>query len=175
MPLDTAQLAALRAVLQYGSFERAAQRLHVTPPAISQRIARLGDRLGLALVERGSPCSATAAGARVVRHAERVALAERDMLDTLGVPNRADDTPSVRVAVNADSLASWCTAALATPIGVHVNLIIDDEERSADWLRSGESPVTSAACLGATAWIWARCVIVPLPCPTISPVVSPTA
>ena len=39
--LDYDALSALAAVVREGSFERAAQALHVTPSAISQRIRQL--------------------------------------------------------------------------------------------------------------------------------------
>jgi LysR family transcriptional regulator (chromosome initiation inhibitor) len=39
--LDGPQLAALAAVVELGSFDAAAERLHVTPSAVSQRIKAL--------------------------------------------------------------------------------------------------------------------------------------
>ena len=50
--LDYSALSALAAVIREGSFERAAQSLHVTPSAVSQRIRLLEERLGCALVVR---------------------------------------------------------------------------------------------------------------------------
>lgn len=138
MQLDSAQLAALVAVLQQGSFEHAARALHVTPSAVSQRIARLEDQLGLVLVVRGAPCTATPAGARLARHAEAVALAERDALDGLGVTGAGEVLPVVRIAVNADSLATWFVDALARLDSMRVDVVIDNEDHSADWLRRGE-------------------------------------
>ena len=43
---DPAQLSALSAVLRTGSFERAAQMLHVTQSAISQRVRQLEEQVG---------------------------------------------------------------------------------------------------------------------------------
>lgn len=51
--LDYPSLFALAAVVQEGSFERAARTLHVTPSAVSQRIRLLEERLGCVLVVRG--------------------------------------------------------------------------------------------------------------------------
>lgn len=39
--LGADQLAALAAVIEFGSFDAAADRLHVTPSAVSQRIKAL--------------------------------------------------------------------------------------------------------------------------------------
>ena len=52
--LDYDALATLTAVIQTGSFEQAARRLHVTPSAVSQRIRQLEQRLGAPLV---IPCA----------------------------------------------------------------------------------------------------------------------
>ena len=51
--LDYAALEALAAVISTGSFEGAAGRLHVTQPAISQRIKQLEERMGAVLIVRG--------------------------------------------------------------------------------------------------------------------------
>src|SRR5690606_9492949 len=142
---DPAQLAALTAVLQTGSFERAAQALAITPPAISQRIRALEERVGRALVIRGQPARATEAGARLARHAEQVRLLERGLAEELGLQPGA--TPRLGIAVNADSLASWFMAALARLPDLLFDLEVDDQDHSAGWLRRGEvvAAVTSGA------------------------------
>ena len=68
MRIDNAQLATFAAVLGEGSFELAARKLSVTPSAVSQWIKLLEDRLGQVLVQRSTPCRATAAGRRLLRH-----------------------------------------------------------------------------------------------------------
>ena len=54
--LDGQELAAFAAVIELGSFESAAERLHVTPSAVSQRIKALKQRVGQVLVVRQKPC-----------------------------------------------------------------------------------------------------------------------
>ena len=61
-PLDGHPLAAFAAVIELGSFDAAAERLHVTPSAVSQRIKALEQRVGQVLVVREKPCTATQAG-----------------------------------------------------------------------------------------------------------------
>lgn len=134
--LDYDQIQTLALVLRHGSFEAAAAQLGVTPPAVSQRIRALEDRLGAALVRRGPPATATELGARLARHAEDVALMERDLLAGLG--QEGDRLPVLRLAVNADSLATWVLPALASVDGLLFELVIDDQDHSADWLRRGE-------------------------------------
>lgn len=76
MLLDPNHLSALSSILRHGSFEAAAAELAVTPSAISQRIKALEDRVGAALIHRGTPCSGTPAGVRIAQHAEDIGLLE---------------------------------------------------------------------------------------------------
>jgi LysR family transcriptional regulator, chromosome initiation inhibitor len=134
--LDPAQLAALAAVHRRGSFDLAAADLHVTPSAISQRIKALEDATGTLLVRRGSPCQATDTGLRLIRHHDEIALLERTLADDL--PALAPGPTTLRIAVNADSLATWVIPALAATEGFLFDLVIDDQDVSQDWLRRGE-------------------------------------
>lgn len=133
---DPAQLAALAAVHRRGSFELAAAALHVTPSAISQRIKALEDRAGTLLVRRGSPCTATPAGLRMIRHHDEVELLERALAEDM--PWLTPRPATLRIAVNADSLATWVIPALAAVEGFLFDLVIDDQDVSQDWLKRGE-------------------------------------
>ncbi len=134
--MDFAQLAALAAVHRRGSFDLAAADLHVTPSAISQRIKALEDQTGALLIRRGQPCTATAIGLRLIRHHAEVALLETALRADL--PGLVPGPATLRIAVNADSLATWVIPALATTTGFLFDLVIDDQDVSQDWLRRGE-------------------------------------
>ncbi|MCX7287388.1 MAG: LysR family transcriptional regulator ArgP [Rhodobacterales bacterium] len=134
--LDPAQLAALSAVHRRGSFDLAAAELHVTPSAISQRIKALEEVAGTLLIRRGQPCTATATGLRLIRHHDEVALLETTLAADL--PGLAPGLATLRIAVNADSLATWVIPALAATTGFLFDLVIDDQDVSQDWLRRGE-------------------------------------
>lgn len=139
--LDYPALAALAAVVREGSFEKAAAALGVTPSAVSQRIRGLEERTGGALVVRGQPCVATAAGARLCAHLEQVRLMEADVVAALPGPAGPEAAPLLRVAVNADSLASWFMPAAATFAAgsdARLDLVLDDEGHTAERLRTGE-------------------------------------
>lgn len=141
--LDYAALAALAAVVREGSFERAAGALGVTPSAVSQRVRALEERVGTVLVLRGQPCLATAAGAQLCAHVERVRLLEGEVAGLLpGLAGAGQDGPlTLRVAVNADSLGTWfmpAAADFARGSGALLDLVLDAEEHTADRLRSGE-------------------------------------
>jgi len=133
---DLAQLAALAAVHRRGSFDLAAAELHVTPSAISQRLKALEETAGTLLIKRGQPCSATPAGLRMIRHHDEVTLLERTLATDL--PWLSPRPATLRIAVNADSLATWVIPALAATEGFLFDLVIDDQDVSQDWLKRGE-------------------------------------
>jgi LysR family transcriptional regulator (chromosome initiation inhibitor) len=133
--IDCAALAAFSAVLRSGSFEGAAGQLGVTQSAVSQRIKTLEEALGTALIVRTRPAAPTEAGRRLMAHAEALGLLEQALFRDLGLP--APDAP-LRIAVTADSLATWVIPALAGVEGVLFDLVIDDQDHSADLLRAGE-------------------------------------
>jgi len=139
--LDYSALSALAAVIREGSFERAALALHVTPSAVSQRIRLLEERVGCALVVRDQPCRATETGRRLCRHVDRVRLLEQELQGAL--PALAPEgiaRVALPIAVNADSLATWfapAIAAFAADAPVLVELAVDDQDHTTEWLRSG--------------------------------------
>ncbi len=133
--LDPAQLATLAAVHRRGSFDLAAAELHLTASAISQRIKALEERTGALLIRRGTPCTATETGLRLIRHHDEIALLERALDQELGL---AAGPATLRIAVNADSLATFVIPALAATDGLLFDLVIDDQDVSQDWLRRGE-------------------------------------
>lgn len=135
MHLDPAQLAALTAILRFGSFEAAAHALAVTPSAISQRLKALEEKVGATLVLRAQPCTATPLGARLAKHAQDVALLEAQALglsESAAHPQRL-----LSLAVPADSLATWLIPALAAVDGLMFDLRIDDQDNTEEWLRNG--------------------------------------
>ena len=139
--LDYPALSALAAVVREGSFERAARALHVTPSAISQRIRLLEERVGCALVVRDQPCRATEAGRRLCQHMDHVHLLEHELHAALPAlaPQGLARVP-LPIAVNADSLATWAgpaIAAFAAHSPVLMEVAVDDQDHTTEWLRSG--------------------------------------
>ncbi|MEI7443424.1 MAG: LysR family transcriptional regulator ArgP [Burkholderiales bacterium] len=141
--LDYALIEAVSAVLREGSFERAAHALGVTPSAVSQRVKLIEERMGTALIVRGQPCAPTDAGARLCRHAERVAMLEADLrheLPAVSGLGRPTDRPVLPIAVNADSLATWFVDVIADAASDGAPLLdvsIDDQDHTAEWLQRG--------------------------------------
>lgn len=146
MQWEYPQLASLVAVVREGSFEGAARALHVTPSAISQRIKQLEEQVGGIVVVRGAPCTPTSVGDALYRHGLQVELLEKDLSRSLAPAGDNESrlvtrTPTpVSLAVNADSLATWLLPALARFVdetGVSVEIVVDDQDHTTEWLRSG--------------------------------------
>ncbi|MEL7214515.1 MAG: LysR family transcriptional regulator ArgP [Pseudomonadota bacterium] len=129
--LDYSALEALGAIIRTGSFDRAAASLGVTASAISQRIRGLEERHGARLVLRGTPCTATAEGARLIRHLEEVRMLEQALAPNVTAP------PTLRIVVNADSLETWFIHALGAVRDMLIHVEVDDESVSAQHLRDG--------------------------------------
>ncbi|HEX7682193.1 MAG TPA: LysR family transcriptional regulator ArgP [Trinickia sp.] len=151
--LDYALLDALAAVVRLGSFDRAASELNVTASAVSQRVKLLEERVGSVLVKRGQPCVATASGALLCRHTERVRLLEAQLSDDM--PSMAGSVlgetwPTLRVAVNDDSVGTWfidAVAAFCAQRRMLLDLVIDDQDHTAQRIRDGsvQGAVTTQA------------------------------
>ena len=139
--LDYPSLAAVAAVVREGSFEKAAALLKITPSAVSQRVRGFEERLGIALVVRGQPCTATEQGRALCAHFDKVRLLEADLPMSFANGMQDSARPSLSIAVNADSLATWFAYAMADfarTTGMLVELTLEDEGHTADRLRTGE-------------------------------------
>ncbi len=136
--MELAQLEALVAVVDEGSFDAAARLLHVTPSAVSQRIKALEASAGTVLVRRSRPVAPTSAGTDVLRSARQVLAVVRET----GLPRprgAADALPLVPIAVNGDSLHTWALPALAAVAHLAVfDVHREDQDHSAELLRQGE-------------------------------------
>ncbi|MGV0577652.1 LysR family transcriptional regulator ArgP [Mycolicibacterium elephantis] len=133
--IDGQQLAAFAAVIEHGSFDAAAARLHVTPSAVSQRIKALEQRVGQVLVVREKPCVATPAGVPLLRLAAQTALLEAEALGEMA--GGTGGAPRIAMAVNADSMATWFSAVFDALDDVLFDIRIEDQDHSARLLREG--------------------------------------
>src|SRR6187549_3934924 len=111
IPFELAETIAV--VIDEGTLDAAARRLHITPSAVSQRIKTLEEQLGRVVLVRSKPARPTAAGAAVVRLARQTALLEHDALRDIGADEGEGAVVTVPLAVNADSLATWFLEPLA--------------------------------------------------------------
>jgi LysR family transcriptional regulator (chromosome initiation inhibitor) len=136
--MDLAQLAALAAVVDEGSFDAAAATLHLTPSAVSQRIKALEQSAGQVLVRRTKPTEVTDAGESYLRLARQVDALVREAAAETRTDGDDHRPVTVPIALSADSMATWVLPALAgLGPGVCFDLHRDDQSRTADLLRAG--------------------------------------
>lgn len=139
MDFPVEHLATFTAVIDEGSFEGAARRLHITPSAVSQRVRALEERVGSVLVQRTRPVAVTEAGAAALRAARQIARVADDVAAELGAGPAAGTL--IPIVVNADSLATWVVPALARAAretGARFEVLRADETVSTERLRRGE-------------------------------------
>jgi LysR family transcriptional regulator (chromosome initiation inhibitor) len=133
MTMDHAQLRALAATIDRGSFDLAAATLHITPSAVSQRIKALETSAGRVLVRRTKPTEITDAGLPYLRLARQIDALVQDV-----VSGSESARAGVPLAVNSDPLATWVLPALAgLPASITFDVRREDEDHSADLLRAG--------------------------------------
>ena len=87
--MDTQNLRTFLLVAETGSFSQAAEKLHLTQPAVSKRVAQLEEQLNISLFDRiGRTISTTEAGEALLPHARAVQLelqaAEQSVRDLTG-------------------------------------------------------------------------------------------
>lgn len=137
-PGEFAELRAFAAVVRHGSFTNAAAKLGVSPPALSQTIRNLEERLGVRLLNRTTrSVAATPAGAKLAAEL----LPVLDSLD--GIVEAAleeDSTPTGLLRISAARVAiplleKIVPGFLAT--FPRVRLEIDTDDRMVDIVREG--------------------------------------
>lgn len=128
MALPAHQLDAFHAVAETGSFSRAARRLGVTQPALSQRIQQLEAELKRRLFVRGpTGVTVTEAGARLLRYCEVRRALESEVLDDLAVekPGDAALAGTVRIAAYSSIGRSCVLPAIARLFQENPRLMAD--------------------------------------------------
>lgn len=146
--LDYKLLAALAAVVEQAGFERGAQVLGLSQSAVSQRIKLLEARVGQPVLLRTMPPAPTDVGRRLLNHVQQVRLLERDLQEQVPALEAEGETQRLRIAVNADSLATWWAKAVAEFCASHrvlLELVVEDQQVGLKRMRAGDV----AACVCA--------------------------
>ena len=85
------QLRVFNEVAKQLSFARAAENLHLTPPAVTMQVKELEERVGMALFERsGKQVSLTTAGEYILVHARKILASLKDAEDVAARLKRAE-------------------------------------------------------------------------------------
>lgn len=143
---DYKLLSALVAVVEQAGFERAAQSLGLSQSAVSQRIKLLEARVGQPVLLRTTPPQPTELGRRLLNHIQQVRLLERDLQGQVPALEEGTHLDRLRIAINADSLATWWAPALADfciERNLLLDLVVEDQEVGLKRMRAGDV----AACV----------------------------
>ncbi|EAR60478.1 LysR family transcriptional regulator ArgP [Neptuniibacter caesariensis] len=138
--IDYKQLQALAAILEEDSFDRAADRLHISQSAVSQRLKQLEDSIGQTLIIRGNPLQATPAGQQLLKHFRQVSLLQDELHEELSL-KQADGYTQIAIGLNADSLATWFLDAVQPLLNeekILLELKVDDQDQTHHLLKSGQ-------------------------------------
>ncbi|MEG2048812.1 MAG: LysR family transcriptional regulator ArgP [Comamonas sp.] len=161
---DPAALECLAAIVEEGGFERAAQKLHITQSAVSQRLRALEAQIGSVLVERTRPVKPTSAGRLLLKHAKQLRLLRADLAHDLQelAPQTGQSLAGeiVSIAINADSIATWAMTALddLARSGLPLEVVVDDQDFTQELLRSGQV----MGCVTTLAQALRGCAVQPL-------------
>lgn len=158
--LDLKHMAALCAIIEEQSFDKAARKLHVTQSAVSQRLKQLEESLGQLLVVRGNPLRATDAGHLVIKHYRQISMLQTELMEDLTTGTQSGYN-TVAIGLNADSLDTWFLDAL-DPLLREQNLLldlkIDDQDQTHQLLRNGDV----LGCISASPEPMQGCSCIPL-------------
>lgn len=139
--MDYKLLQALACVVEQGGFERAGRLLGLSQSAVSQRIKLLEARVGAPVLLRASPPAPTEAGQRLLNHVQQVRLLEQDLRRDMPMQDDDGTLLRLRVALNADSLATWwagAVAGLCQQQMLLLDLLVDDQDVGLRRMRAGE-------------------------------------
>jgi len=108
------------------SFRGAAEKLHATQPAISMRIAKLEDFLGVRLLERDRRLVApTQKGQELLGHAERLMRLRAEMIEAIG--DRSTMRGIVRLGVSETIVHTWLPELIERVNTAYPNLELEIE------------------------------------------------
>ena len=135
------QLQVFAAVARRSSFARAAEDLHLTPPAVSMQVKQLESQLGLPVFERGSSeVRLTLAGEYFLAHARKVLSALREAEDLVARLRRVE---TGRIAIGMLSTAKYFLPHLLADFvrerpGVDVALVEGNREQLIERVQRNE-------------------------------------
>ncbi|MBU0943195.1 MAG: LysR family transcriptional regulator ArgP [Proteobacteria bacterium] len=137
---DYKLIEAMAMVVREGGFDKAANVLHLSQSAVSQRVKLLEEQTGQILLARSTPPRTTSAGRNLLKHYLQVKQLEDDLLGEMD--KEADKGyRSIAVALNADSLATWFLDAIQSLVvkeGVLLDIRVDDQEQTHRLLKNGD-------------------------------------
>ncbi len=138
--LDYRLIEAMAMVVREGSFDRAADALHITQSAVSQRVKLLEEFTGQILIARTTPPTTTLAGRKLLKHYLKVKQLEDDLTGELA-QSPDNNFTTIAIGLNADSLATWFLDAIRPfPIRKRIllDIRVDDQDQTHRLLKDGD-------------------------------------
>lgn len=111
MILEVRHLQLVAAICETRNVARAAERLHLSQPAVSHALRSLEDRLGVRLFERATKMSPTPVGVHLNDAARRI-LADVRQLEEQVARHRSGHAGTVRIATECYTCYHWLPPAL---------------------------------------------------------------
>jgi len=138
--LDYKLIEALAMVVREGGFDKAANVLHITQSAVSQRIKLLEEITGQVLMTRTTPPQPTISGQTFLKHYIKVKQLEDDLKKEIERSGCVEFS-SIAVGVNADSFSLWFVDAIYPFLQKErllVDIRVNDQEQTHRLLKGGE-------------------------------------
>lgn len=135
--LDYRGLEALYAIVKNNSFEKAAEKLHITQSAISQRLKNIQNYYGDSLLIRSHPYLTTKLGEKLLGHFMRVNQLEVSLDTELGIK---ESKFVITIAISRDSLETWFISLIKQSNvfkNTMLEILADDEEITLNYLKNG--------------------------------------
>lgn len=138
--MNLRQLSYFTQVVESGSFSRAAARLHIAQPSLSQHVRHLEEELGVTLLHRGTQgVTATEAGLRLLHHAKHILAELAEIPDS--VRGEASPRGEVRFGmpgtVSEQLAAPLIEAARVRYPEVRIRIVEAMSGYVLDWLKRG--------------------------------------
>ncbi len=137
---DYKNIEAFAMVVIEGGFEKAANKLHLTQSAVSQRVKSLEDTYGSILLKRTTPPEPTETGLPLLIHYRQVKQLEEDFLFSSAGEKRSQFA-SIAIGVNADTLATWFLSSVKDLLrekNIVLDIHVDDQEQTHELMKEGK-------------------------------------
>jgi DNA-binding transcriptional LysR family regulator len=135
------QLRVFSEVAKHLSFARAAESLHLTPPAVTMQVKELEGHVGMPLFERqGKKVSLTTTGEYMLVYARRILATAKDAEDAASRLRRAE---SGRLTIGFVSTAKYFLMRLIAQFrvrhqGIEVHIAIGNRDQLVQMIQAGE-------------------------------------
>lgn len=141
--LDYRGIEALYTVLKLQSFAKAAEKLHITQSAVSQRIKALEDAYSEKVLVRHFPYALTSLGRSLMGVHQQLCLLEESFKEEVLT---TQERPHLAISINRDSLETWFLDLLEkTEIfnKMTLEILAADQEETINFFKNG----VVSACL----------------------------